>query len=794
MDRRLTRRALAATVLGGGLAGAIFSPANSYLERFAPLSGAAWERANGRIGGTVASPYGNASINYDDAGVPTIAAEDELAAYYAVGYAQGTDRLFQMDLFRRQLRGELSAVVGSATLESDRFNRRIGFAPAAEASWNRVKSTPAGPPVRAFSEGVNRARRREPNPIEFGLLQYEPDPWKPVDTMLMEKQIAWGLTGSFETLRHATRADALPEDVCTELFPTRFDHDEPIIREDIDGDVRGQASDGGAATTPTSNQEQTGVDPAAVAKLSRFESLPGIGSNSWVVSGEYTDSGQPIVANDPHLQLSVPPIWYQEYLEIDDRSIRGVTFPGVPFVVIGRNDSGGWGFTNTGADVIDFYQYETDGDSYRYSDEWRSFDVREETIEVADGPDETIEVRETVHGPIVTEEGRDVAVSWTGLTGTATTLAVYRLGRSESLDEVLESIKDFDVPTQNLVYANRSGETLFQVTGRIPRRTVDGEVVHGNRIFNGSDMEAEWDGFTAFGQSSWEGFIPFDEKPAVHNPDWIATANQRVLDSPRHPIGTEYASPFRGARLNEELGDLVEAGSITRSDMQSLQRDTFDRRADHLVSAILDAASADQAEFVEPLADWNGRMDRNSRAALVFDAVWRAYQSALYESAFAEVGLDDEAYWPADYITATLGPEAAYFEFLGRDRATVLREAIDTAQNAISAADASIYGDRNVVDLAHPFQRDFLGYSAVTTDGSPATVFNVRRQTPAGSSWRMVVPPDGTAVGVLPGGNSGDYFSDHYDDQLSAWANGHYRTLQPATGDPDVRFREGEDD
>jgi penicillin amidase len=796
MDKEYTRRAIAAAVLGGVTGAATLSPAESYLDRFAALSGPVWERATGRAGGTVESPYGEATVTYDEYGVPTIAAEDELAGYFAIGYTQGTDRLFQMDLFRRQLRGELSAVVGEATLESDRFHRRLNFSKAARVTWERLQGTEAEAPVRAFVEGVNAAREREALPIEFGLLEYEPDPWTPADTLLMEKQISWGLTGSFRTLRQATLADTLDSELFAELFPDRFEHDAPIIREDIAGEVWGRAPDG-RGTTPAGQQAQdiaTALDPEEVARLSSFESPPGIGSNSWVVGAEYTESGRPLMANDPHLTLTVPPLWYEQRHEFPTRTVHGVTFPGVPFVIIGRNQAGGWGVTNTGADVIDFYRYEVDGDTYRHGDEYRRFETREEEIAVADGPDETLTVRETVHGPMITREGQSVAVAWTGMTGTATALAVYRMAKSEGREDVLEAARDFDLPTQNLVYADRDGGTLYHATGRIPRRVVDGEAVYGDRVFDGSAREAEWEGFTPFGQSSWSGFVPFEEKPAVIDPDWIGTANQRVLDDPRHPISTRYSDPFRAIRLDERLRELTDRGDVTPADMRELQRDTLDHRARLLVPAILEAATADQQAFVDPLEDWDYHMGVSSGAALVFDAVWRAYREELYADAFSERGLEDETYWPADWVTATLPADAAWFEAIGRSRTDVLRDAIASAQSTVEEAGHVRYGDANALDLAHPFQQAFLGYPTVHLGGASATLFNVRRDAPAGSSWRMVVPPAGTAEGIVPGGNSGDYFDPHYHDQLSMWARGEYRQLREATGEPALRFRgEGDD-
>lgn len=534
------------------------------------------------------------------------------------------------------------------------------------------------------------------------------------------------------------------------------------------------------------------LDPETVASLSRFAWPTGIGSNSWAVNGEQTASGRGLMANDPHLLLTAPPLWYEQRHAFDGREVHGVTFPGVPFVVIGHNDHGGWGVTNAGADVIDFYRYDTDGDTYQYGDSRRAFETREETIEVAGAPDVAVEVRKTVHGPVISRERETVAVGWTGFTGTATALAVYKLAKSRGLGDVEDALRDFDLPTQNFVYASDTGETLYQLVGRIPRREVDGEPVYGDRVFDGSAPEGEWEGFEPYGQSSWDGFVPFEEKPAVVNPDWIGTANQRIVDHPKHPIGRGYANPFRAIRLQERLESLVERGDVTAAEMRSLQRDTVDHRARLLAEPIRAAASSTQAEFVAPLAAWDYRMDRESEAALVFDLIWRAYREELYATAFAERGLDSERYWPPDWVTATLPPDAAWFQRLGRSRAEVLRAAIERAQKTIRETGQQQYGERNVVDIAHPFEQSFLGYRAVVTDGSPATLFNVRRTSLAGSSWRQVVAGGGPAQGILPGGNSGDYYSEQYQDQLGDWANGRYRALVGADGDPAVRFHGGD--
>jgi penicillin G amidase len=209
--------------------------------------------------------------------------------------------------------------------------------------------------------------------------------------------------------------------------------------------------------------------------VGEFERGHGIGSNSWVVSGKHTESGKPIVANDPHLNLMAPPVWYEMNLRAGEMRVRGVTFPGVPFVVIGENRAGAWGFTNTGEDVIDFYDYEMRDGRYRYRGEWREFDTEKREIGVADDENREVTVRKTVHGPMLEREGHRVGVAWTGHTATETTLAIHRYSESEGMDDLFAATRRFDLPTQNLMYADRHGNTLCYVTGRIPMRTVDGK-------------------------------------------------------------------------------------------------------------------------------------------------------------------------------------------------------------------------------------------------------------------------------------------------------------------------------
>jgi penicillin amidase len=752
-----------------------------------------------------------------------------------VGYVHAADRLFEMDLIRRRMRGTLSAAVGERTVESDRFHRQMDFLGAAEASWRAVRDTPTGDAMQAYVAGVEAHRTSEALPLEFRLLEYEPEPWTPVDSMLVEKQISWALTGSFRTLRHAAAAEALGESAAATLFPDRIDHDVPILRRDGqqtpgdddsgredaggDDDSGGDGTDDPAAldrlssgqrgigpdsdSTDADGRDADGSDLASLGSwLDDFDSDPGIGSNSWLVSGERTDSGQPLLANDPHLTLMAPPVWYQMHQRHPGSRVAGVTFPGVPFVVIGENAAGAWGFTNVGADVLDVYTYETRDNEYRDGDEWRSFETDEQPIEVSDGDDRTVTVRKTVHGPVLEREGRRVGVAWTGLQASRTAVAVHELCRSDGREAALDALRKFDTPTQNVVYADRDGNTAYWMTGLIPIR--EGESVRGDRVFDGSAREGEWPGYEPYGKPDREtGWIPFDEKPGVRDPSYVGTANQRVVDDPDYYLSEAYSAPFRARRID----DLLEEGAAAEGRCLFVfvlrgVRVVVAVRAGSFVPVILDARDAmgDRARrAADRLDGWDYRMDRDSRAALVFERFVAHYRRAVFDPVFDAVGLDD-SYVPNDWVLLGLGSDSPWFTdppadgVAERTRTEVVAAAMADTAAEIDDEGYETYGDYNRTAVDHPFGLAFLNYPRLPTDGSPHTVRNFRKESSVGSSFRFLARFDGEpSLGMIPGGNDGEYFSDHYSDQIRAWADAEYRPIRPTTGgEPALRFESPE--
>lgn len=788
------QRAVGAVALVA-LVGAVVA-GSQYIGLAAPFSGASFATVDLQDPGRIESPNGHAEVTYDDEGVPHVTAENERALYFAVGYLQARDRLFQMDIQRRVMNGTLSEVAGNATLASDRFHERMGFREAAEATWDRLEDTDHGAKLEAFSAGVNRFIETRPLPMEFRLNDYRPRRWTPVATLLVGQQISWRLSGGFEDLEAATVRRKLP--AATDLFPRRLDHDAHIIDDDRQGQSwspSGNATAGG------------GGEPAAVGavyeSVRRFEGQGGLGSNNWAVAGEHTASGKPLLANDPHLSLQAPPVWYEMSLSAPDLDVRGVGFPGIPFVILGTNREVSWGVTNVGADVTDFYTYEWRNGRYWYDGEWREPRTETRELGVSGGPNETITVRKTVHGPLIEREGQRVAVAWTGLTAQNQSLAVDRVNHADSLADVRAALRDFHVPAQNWVAADRDGtDIMYYPAGKYPVRRVDGEVVPGNSVFNGSAGHGEWAGFMPYGQSNWSGFVPFEAIPHLNDPAVVGSGNQRVADDPGFYMGTSrnFASPYRGKRIYQLLRRHVAADDpVTMADLKAMQRDTHSLAAEGFTPIILNATDEMPPRAANLVAEagldsWNYEMVPDSRAALVYSRWVRHYRNATFGDEFYANGLD-RGYYPRFWTLQHLPADSPWFDdertARPETRADIAAQAMNRTVTELETEGWETYGDYARTDIDHPFPVSFLDYPEKPIAGAPFTLANYRPNpggTPAGSSWRLVAGPD-AAVGIIPGGNSGRYFSPHYADQLERWRTGRYKPLPfSADGGPHIVF------
>ncbi len=715
------------------------------------------------------------TVTRDDKGVPHILAETDADLYRAQGYVQAQDRLFQMDLARRQASGRLSEVIGEATLNTDKHFRTFSLRDAAEKSLAAYDEE-SKQVLEWFAQGVNafikQAKENNTLSYEFALLGYEPEEWSVVDSLTIGKYMAYDLGGNWNTL--AFRHWALQhfdEEKAKELFIKYPDNASSIIEANIE-------------------------NPVAVAGQFNADLLPNEfnGSNNWVVSGDKTKSGFPILADDPHLGLSTPSIWYQMHLQSPEQNVSGVIFAGIPGIILGHNDDIAWGVTNVGPDVQDLYIEIPNPDNptqFKYDGEWEQAEVRDESIKVKDGKTVDFDVVVTRHGPIMTdlafkdtEPSAQFSMQWTALQSTAELRAILGFNKANSWDDFEMALEDFKAPAQNFVFASKDGTIAYKANGEIPiRKQGEGQLpVPGDSSDYG-----------------WEGFIPWDELPTVVNPKegFIATANNEVIgeEYPYH-ITDFWAQPYRYERIKEVL----EANdSLTVEDMMNLQMDQHNLYAREFLPDLLTSLKAkDQdekyAEVIVLLEKWDMVDAKDSSAPLVFHTLMEQLQEVLFKD---EMPLDMYNLMAGKYnITDQLlrkayageksiwidqqgGVDAAVYEALERSIA-LIEERFGKKPSKWQWGNFHQLTFDHTLGSASPILARYFNAKKVPIGGSKVTVQaaddDLDGNVDHGASWRFVadVGDLSSAYHIVGPGQSGHVKSKWYQDQGEDWANGNY--------------------
>lgn len=648
---------------------------------------------------------GPVDVRRDSYGIPQIYANSDQDLFRAQGFVQAQDRFWEMDVRRHMTSGRLSEMFGKGQVETDTFLRTLDWHGVAQREYDTKLSAETKKNLQSYADGVNaylEGRDSKDISVEYAALNltndYRPAKWTPVDSVAWLKAMAWDLRSNMQDeIDRSLLTSRLSDQQIDDLYPSYpYDRNKPIVSEGgIDpitgkydpgaepgnatgagtgsnpgsgtgtGTGAGTSSDLGNSGSNTGTATGTGTgrmnsaSDATAGFNSQLEALSGtldqipellgpsgsgIGSNSWVVSGRYTTTGKPLLANDPHLAPQLPSLWYQMGLHCRSVSetckydVAGYTFSGMPGVIIGHNQDIAWGFTNLGADVTDLFLEKVNGDSYQYGDKEKRFKTREETIKVAGGDSKKITVRSTDHGPVVSDrdselakvgekapvgdvapdrgDGYAVSLQWTALQPGKSMDAVFELNRAKDFSQFRKAAEHFEVPSQNLIYADTKGNIGYQAPGSIPIRS-DG--------FDGRMPAPGWDP-----KYQWKGYIPFDELPYEYNPKrgYIVTANQAVIDSKKYPypLTEDWGYGARSQRIN----DLIESktkdgGKISTDDMQTMQMDNTSEIAKLLMPYLLKINVSDPSvrEAQKLLEGWDYTQEPDSGAAAYFNAVWR---------------------------------------------------------------------------------------------------------------------------------------------------------------------------
>lgn len=803
-------------------------------------------KAHPQESGTITAPGLSAPVEVvrDGDGVPHMYAETTSDLYYAQGFVHAQDRFWQMDFRRRIGAGRLSELFGEATLSTDRFMRTLGFSELAEREYDAL-SADAREALDAYTRGVNAyIGDRPPDELSLGHgivslqgVEAEPEPWRPEHTLTWLKIMAYDLGQNLQTELDTLRLiRSVGTELSSDFFPD-YREEMPYIvtAAELERSGVGEGTDaagGGAAATDLAATDRAGrlafaSFPAAaqLPEVPGFGDRPGLGSNSWVIGGSRTESGKPILANDPHLGIQMPSIWYEVGLHSEEENldVAGFSFAGAPGVIIGHNKSIGWGITNLAPDVQDVYIERInpeDPTQYRVGDEWRDMEVRTERIQIA-GREEpyVIRVRETRHGPLITDlssnarfrgftadsprisagavELTEFSLKWTALEPNRTLESIHRLNRAENFEEFRDALSLFDVPAQSFLYADVEGNIGYQAPGLIPIR----------RNGNGRLPVPGWTD-----EYEWEGYIPYEELPAVFNPEkgYIASANNPIVP-PQYPytISTEFNHGYRARRIVDMIEGTEE---IAVSDVERMQGDVYSIPAEEVIPYLEELPTMGAlTEAKEMLLGWNRRMEHESPEAALFalfmqnlvnglfvdqipDELWndssRLTEGSRVQSAIASLLESPENAWWDDVrtpdtqetrdeillaaLTAAIGEGRELFE--GKRMSDWRWGTIHTAEFRNLS-----FGESGVGIVERLFNRGPVAVDGgleqvLAADWDLTEPYEVAHL----SSMRQILDFSDleTARTIHTTGQSGHPFHRHYDDMIDRWAAVEYRNSE----------------
>lgn len=712
-------------------------------------------------------------ILFDDRDVPHIYADRLEDALYAQGYLHAAHRLFAMDLSTRSAAGRLSELIGVRTLELDRKQRERGFEWSAQQKAKRWESDQANQGIfQAYIDGVNayiHSLAYKDWPVEYKVLSHAPVEWTSTHCALTLTNMAIALSLGEDDLEYSVaHANLSPEDYAY-LFPEHNPKESPVIPAEKKWDF-----------TPLHVGESSPIGSAPPSRKDSRDNLNGDlnGSNNWAVAASKTKNGFPILANDPHLNLTLPNIWYEMEIHTPDMHVHGVSLPGLPFIVIGFNDHIAWGSTNSGQDVLDWYRITWQDSTrlqYKLDGKYVDATLRPEEIKIRGARAEIDTIRYTYWGPVThTDEHKDMAMKWIGHQQTEVNDVEYleKINTAQNVRDYREAVASFQYPAQNKIFASTEGDIAISVAGVMPLRP-DGL---GETLTDGDSTILDW-----------QGYIPFAHAPYIINPQrgFVSSANQA-------PAATDYPYPLLGKRTFEDYrGRIVNmvldtSKAMTVEDMKALQQNNYNLFAAELLPALLSALdtaaclTGDAKHIVDLLHGWNYQNQKDSLSPVFFDLWVKELDNMIWDELDNQDIMRPEDWRMVEIVTTD--PNSKYFDrLITRDQKETLKEI------ACASFDAMYKAYRNLPDeqamnwgaykssaIPHLARFPHFGADFISTSGGRHIVNAMNKSH--GPSWRMVVeltsPPK--AWVNIPGGESGNPASPHFRDMLDHYFEGTY--------------------
>jgi penicillin amidase len=725
------------------------------------------------------------TVVFDDLAIPHVFAQNDRDAYFAQGYLTAKDRLWQMEFQTHAAAGRVSEIVGDRALELDRYNRRLGMGFGAERSLRAMMADPRSrESVESYTAGVNayiKQLKPADYPLEYKLLGYAPELWKPIKCAYFLKYMSGVLALGADDLNMSNVMKQVGPAVAADLFPDYPFREDPIIPAGTKWDF----TPVNIPATPANSF--TGTESVA---LKWPEHDPTIGSNNWAVGPKKSATGYPILANDPHLSLSLPSIWYQMQLVTPNMNVYGATLPGSPGVIIGFNKQVAWGVTNVGADVLDFYKIkfrDAARREYWHNNRWKPVTRRIETVKVKGKPDVVDTVLYTHHGPVMYMAGQKpfaknvpvgYAARWIAHEESNDFLTYYLLDRAKNHADYRKALSYYGAPAQNFVFADVEKDIAISPNGRFPLKWKD----QGKFLLDGTDPAHDW-----------QGWIPAEHNPHVKNParGFVSSANQSSTD-PTYPyyINWQFAPSERGVRINQRLAQMQGA---TPDSLRVLQNDNLNVRARNALPVFLpyiqgQKLTAEQARALAALKVWRYNHDVAEVGPTIFTEWMRQYMESVWSDDFPSNDSTTLRYPSFDrtlHMTEK-EPTARWFdnvntsarETIGDILTISFQSAVDSLSRQHGPFGSSWqWGTHKATRISHLARLDALSAMNVQIGGGNGIVNATSERN--GPSWRMVVAlgPQPKAYGVYPGGQSGNPGSPHYLNMLETWRTGQLNEL-----------------